>query len=88
MYSVTEEKLWRWADGVVEGQKPRVATTDSLTATLYNGRQAKADRCAIAIERRRMVVGKSFSMGNWMIEVLTSRSNSSRSQSLISSRYA
>ena len=65
MYSVTEEKLWRWADGVVEGQKPRVATIDSLTATLYNGRQAKADRCAIAMERRRMVVGESFSMGNW-----------------------
>jgi hypothetical protein len=33
--SVTEATVWRWADETVEGQKPRVAKMDSLTATLY-----------------------------------------------------
>ncbi|KAF3034423.1 hypothetical protein E8E12_006489 [Didymella heteroderae] len=32
---VTEAMVWRWADETVEGQKPRLAKIDSLTATLY-----------------------------------------------------
>ena len=59
--------MWRWADETVEGQKPQVAKIDSLTATLYytTGRQAKADRCTLAVQRRRAVVGETLCAGNW-----------------------
>lgn len=59
--------MWRWADETVEGQKPRVAKMDSLTATLYYtiGRQSKADRCTLALQRRRAVAGETLCVGNW-----------------------
>lgn len=65
--SVTEAIVWRWADETVEGQKPRVAKIDSLTATLYytTGRQSKADRCTLALQRRRAVAGETLCVGNW-----------------------
>jgi hypothetical protein len=67
MYSVSEDKVWRWAEEVVERQQPRVANIDSLTATLYySGRQAKGDRCTIALQRRRYVAGEGPSLGNWL----------------------
>ncbi|KAF1363299.1 hypothetical protein EJ07DRAFT_174010 [Lizonia empirigonia] len=64
---VTEAMVWQWADKTVEEQKPRVAKVDSLTATLYctNGRQAKADRCTLALQRRRAVAGETLCLGNW-----------------------
>jgi hypothetical protein len=67
MYTVSDEKLWRWADGVVKSQKPRGAKIESLTATLYytGGRQAKGDRCTTALQRRRLVAGEDLCFGNW-----------------------
>ncbi|KAF1361093.1 hypothetical protein EJ07DRAFT_154450 [Lizonia empirigonia] len=64
---VTEAIVWQWADKTVEEQKPWVAKVDSLTATLYytNGRQAKADRCTLALQRRRAVAGETLCLGNW-----------------------
>ncbi|KAF1357619.1 hypothetical protein EJ07DRAFT_157614 [Lizonia empirigonia] len=64
---VTEAMVWQWADKTVEEQKPRVAKVDSLTATLYytNGRQAKADRCTLALQRRRAVADETLCLGNW-----------------------
>jgi hypothetical protein len=69
MYTVSEDKVWRWADGVIESQKPRVGKIESLTATLYytsGSRQAKADRCTIALQRSRHVAGEEFTFGNWL----------------------
>jgi hypothetical protein len=68
LYTVNEDKVWRWADGVVELQKPRVANIESLTATLYytsGNRQARADRCTIALQRSRSVAGEGLVIGNW-----------------------
>lgn len=67
MYSISEDSLWQWAGEVVEGQKPRVAKIDSLTATLYytGSRQAKADRTTLALQQQRVVAGERFEMGNW-----------------------
>lgn len=51
----------------MERQRPRVAAIDSLTATLYySGRQARGDRCTIALQRRRIVAGEGVSLGDWM----------------------
>jgi hypothetical protein len=38
-----------------------------LTATLYytGGRQAKGDRCTTSLQRRRVVAGEGFCLGNW-----------------------
>ncbi|CAG5179630.1 uncharacterized protein ALTATR162_LOCUS9382 [Alternaria atra] len=69
MYTVSEDKVWRWADSVIESQKPRVSKIESLTATLYytsGSRQAKADRCTIALQRSRRVAGEGFTVGNWL----------------------
>lgn len=69
MCTVSEDKVWRWADGVIESQKPRVSKIESLTATLYytsGSRQAKADRCTIALQRSRRVAGEGFTVGNWL----------------------
>ncbi|CAG5190059.1 uncharacterized protein ALTATR162_LOCUS12119 [Alternaria atra] len=52
MYTVSEDKVWRWADSVIESQKPRP--------------QAKADRCTIALQRSRRVAGEGFTVGNWL----------------------
>ena len=62
-----DDKVWRWADGVVETQLLRAAIIDSLTATLYytSGRQAKADRCTIALQRRSGAAGQGAVAGNW-----------------------
>lgn len=52
----------------METQKPRAATIESLTATLYytsGGRQAKADRCTIALQRSQNVAGRCVVAGNW-----------------------
>ncbi|KAJ8113858.1 hypothetical protein OPT61_g4114 [Boeremia exigua] len=64
MSSVSESELWQWADRVVESQKPRVAKVDCLTATLYH-RQAKGDRCTIALQRARYVVSEDYVYSNW-----------------------
>ena len=69
LFTVSENSVWQWADGVVESQKPRVSKIESLTATLYytNGsRQAKADRCTIALQRSRHVAGEGRVAGNWV----------------------
>lgn len=73
--SMTEAMVWRWADETVEAQRPRVAKTDGLTATLYytNGRQAKADRCTLALQRSRAVAGETLCLGNWSEYVLLAR---------------
>ena len=67
LYTVDEDRVWQWADGVVEKQLPRVAIIDSLTATLYytSGRQAKSDRCTIALQRRQSAAGRTVVVGNW-----------------------
>ncbi|KAF2633484.1 hypothetical protein BU25DRAFT_329187 [Macroventuria anomochaeta] len=67
LYTVDEDRVWQWADGVVEKQLPRVAIIDSLTATLYytSGRQAKSDRCTIALQRRQSAAGWTVVAGNW-----------------------
>jgi hypothetical protein len=66
MYTVSDKKLWRWADEVVESQKPRGAKIESLTATLYytSGRQAKGNRCTTSLQRRRIVASEGFYFGN------------------------
>jgi hypothetical protein len=67
LYTVSEDKVWQWADGVIESQKPRVRKIESLTATLYytsGSRQAKADSCTIALQRSRNVAGVEFTHGN------------------------
>lgn len=69
LFTVSENSVWQWADGVVESQKPRVSKIESLTATLYytNGsRQAKADRCTIALQRSRHVAGEGRVVSNWV----------------------
>ena len=69
LFTVSEDSVWRWADGVVETQKPRVSKIESLTATLYytsGSRQAKADRCTIALQRSRHVTGEGVVVGNWV----------------------
>ncbi|KAF2622922.1 hypothetical protein BU25DRAFT_414916 [Macroventuria anomochaeta] len=68
LYTVNEDKVWQWADGVVDTQRPWAAIIDSLTATLYytsGSRQAKADRCTIALQRSRSVAGQRVERGNW-----------------------
>ncbi|KAH7349218.1 hypothetical protein BKA66DRAFT_476703 [Pyrenochaeta sp. MPI-SDFR-AT-0127] len=65
LYTVREERLWRWADEVVESQKPRGAKIESLTATLYYSRQAKRDRCTKSIRRRCITADDGFELGNW-----------------------
>ena len=67
MYAINADKLWRWADEVIQGQLPRIGQISSLTATLYYNasRLAKADRCTIALQRRRAVAGESVVLGNW-----------------------
>ncbi|OSS43245.1 hypothetical protein B5807_12114 [Epicoccum nigrum] len=67
LYTVDEDRVWQWADGVVEKQLPRVAIIDSLTATLYytSGRQAKSDRCTLALQRRQSAAGRTVVVGNW-----------------------
>ena len=67
MFTVSDGKLWRWADEVVESQRPRSAKIESLTATLYytGGRQAKGDRCTTSLQRRRVVASEGFCLGNW-----------------------
>jgi hypothetical protein len=61
LYTVDKDRVWQWADGVVEKQLPRVAIIDSLTATLYytSGRQAKSDRCTLALQRRQSAAGRT-----------------------------
>jgi hypothetical protein len=69
LFTVSEDSVWRWADGVVETQLPRVGKIESLTATLYytsGSRQAKADRCTIALQRSRRVAGEGVVVGNWV----------------------
>jgi hypothetical protein len=68
LYTVDEDRVWQWADGVVEKQLPRVAIIDSLTATLYyTGRhQAKSDRCTLALQRRQSASGRTVVVGNWI----------------------
>jgi hypothetical protein len=67
VYAITSEKIWRWADEVIQSQLPRIAQLSSLTATLYYNmsRLAKADRCSIALQRRCIVAGQPVVLGNW-----------------------
>lgn len=68
LYTVSENNVWGWADGIVEMQLPRTSKIESLTATLYytNGsHQAKADRCTIALQRSRRVARERVVIGNW-----------------------
>ena len=67
LYVTNKEKVWRWAEEVVVSQKPRVAKIESLTATLYysTSRQAKGDRCTLALQRTRFAAGEGYQRGNW-----------------------
>ena len=69
LFTMSEDSVWRWADGVVETQLPRVGKIETLTATLYytsGSRQAKADRCTIALQRSRRVAGEGVVVGTWV----------------------
>lgn len=67
LYSVDEDMVRQWVEGGVEQLLPRVEVVDSLTATLYctSGRQAKSDRCIIALQRRQRTAGRTVVTENW-----------------------